>query len=143
MKANGLREWIRQLIEAEPGQGLTLMFESFGFKHGLPLEADLVFDVRCLPNPYYDPELRPLTGRDQPVISFLEGEAEVRRMREDICRFVASWLPNYIRDNRNYLTVAIGCTGGQHRSVYLAEWLASEFANRARVLVRHRTLACS
>ena len=142
MKANGLREWIRQFIEAEPGQGLTLMFESFGFKHGLPLEADLVFDVRCLPNPYYDPELRPLTGRDQPVIDFLEGEPEVRRMRDDICRFVASWLPNYIRDNRNYLTVAIGCTGGQHRSVYLAEWLAREFANRARVLVRHRTLAC-
>jgi RNase adapter protein RapZ len=143
MKANGLREWIRQFIEAEPGQGLTLMFESFGFKHGLPLEADLVFDVRCLPNPYYDPELRPLTGRDQPVINFLDGEPEVRRMREDISRFVGDWLPNYIRDNRNYLTVAIGCTGGQHRSVYLAEWLAREFADRARVLVRHRTLACS
>lgn len=143
MKANGLREWIRQFIEAEPGQGLTLMFESFGFKHGLPLEADLVFDVRCLPNPYYDPELRPLTGRDQAVINFLDGEPEVRRMREDISRFVGDWLPNYIRDNRNYLTVAIGCTGGQHRSVYLAEWLAREFADRARVLVRHRTLACS
>lgn len=141
LKANALREWVRQFIEAEPGQGLTLMFESFGFKHGLPLDADLVFDVRCLPNPHYDAELRPLTGKDQPVIAFLEAEAEVIRMRDDISRFVASWLPCYIRDNRNYLTVAIGCTGGQHRSVYLAEWLGREFADRARVLVRHRTLA--
>jgi len=143
MKANALREWVRQFIEAEPGQGLTLMFESFGFKHGLPLDADLVFDVRCLPNPHYDVALRPLTGRDQPVIDFLEAEEEVRRMRDDISHFVATWLPAYIRDNRSYLTVAIGCTGGQHRSVYIAEWLAREFADRARVLVRHRTLAGS
>jgi UPF0042 nucleotide-binding protein len=141
LKANALREWVRQFIEAEPGQGLTLMFESFGFKHGLPLDADLVFDVRCLPNPHYDPDLRALTGKDQPVIAFLEAEAEVCRMRDDIQRFVANWLPCYIRDNRNYLTVAIGCTGGQHRSVYLAEWLGREFATQARVLVRHRTLA--
>ena len=141
LKANALREWVRQFIEAEPGQGLTLMFESFGFKHGIPLDADLVFDVRCLPNPHYDPGLRALTGRDQPVINFLEAEEEVRRMRDDIRRFVANWLPSYIRDNRNYLTVAIGCTGGQHRSVYIAEWLAREFSAHARVLVRHRTLA--
>nr|MBL8409854.1 RNase adapter RapZ [Dechloromonas sp.] len=141
LKANALREWVRQFIEAEPGRGLTLMFESFGFKHGIPLDADLVFDVRCLPNPHYDVNLRPLTGRDQPVIEFLEAEAEVRQMRDDIARFVATWLPCYIKDNRNYLTVAIGCTGGQHRSVYIAEWLAREFAQRARVLVRHRTLA--
>lgn len=141
LKANALREWVRQFIEAEPGQGLTLMFESFGFKHGIPLDADLVFDVRCLPNPHYDPALRPLTGRDQPVIAFLEGEAEVCAMRDDIEGFVARWLPAYIRDNRNYLTVAIGCTGGQHRSVYIAEWLGRAFAGKARVLVRHRTLA--
>jgi UPF0042 nucleotide-binding protein len=141
LKANALREWVRQFIEAEPGQGLTLMFESFGFKHGLPLDADLVFDVRCLPNPHYDAALRPLTGKDQPVIDFLEAEDEVCRMRDDISRFVATWLPCYIRDNRNYLTVAIGCTGGQHRSVYMAEWLARKFADDARVLVRHRTLA--
>jgi RNase adapter protein RapZ len=143
MKASGLRDWVRQFIEAEPGQGLTLMFESFGFKHGIPLDADLVFDVRCLPNPHYDPDLRPLTGKDKAVIDFLEAEDEVRRMREDISHFVATWLPCYIRDNRNYLTVAIGCTGGQHRSVHIAEWLANEFATRARVLVRHRTLAGS
>lgn len=141
LKPNALREWVRQFIEIEPGQGLTLMFQSFGFKHGIPLDADLVFDVRCLPNPHYDPALRPLNGRDQPVIEFLEAEAEVLRMRADIARFVADWLPCYIRDNRNYLTVAIGCTGGQHRSVYLAEVLAREFAGQARVLVRHRTLA--
>ena len=141
MKAAGLREWVRQFIEAEPGQGLTLMFESFGFKHGIPLDADLVFDVRCLPNPHYDPELRVLTGKDQPVINFLDAQGEVTLMREDIHRFVATWLPSFIRDNRNYLTVAIGCTGGQHRSVYIAEWLARQFADRVRVLVRHRTLA--
>jgi RNase adapter protein RapZ len=141
LKANALREWVRQFIDSQPGQGLTLMFESFGFKHGIPLDADLVFDVRCLPNPHYDPELRPLTGRDPAVAAFLEKETEVLRMRDDIQRFVADWLPAYIRDNRNYLTVAIGCTGGQHRSVYLAEWLGREFSSKARVLVRHRTLA--
>lgn len=141
LKANALREWVRQFMQADPAKGLTLMFESFGFKHGLPLDADLVFDVRCLPNPHYDPALRPLTGRDQPVIDFLEGEEAFRRMREDIRRFVADWLPSYVQDNRNYLTVAIGCTGGQHRSVCMAEWLGREFAHAARVLVRHRTLA--
>ena len=141
LKPNALREWVRQFIENEPGQGLTLTFQSFGFKHGLPLDADLVFDVRCLPNPHYDPTLRPLTGRDAPVVDFLEGQDEVCRMRDDIARFVDTWLPAYIRDNRNYLTVAIGCTGGQHRSVYMAEWLGRHFARHARVLVRHRSLA--
>ena len=144
LKPNALREWIRQFIAAngdhkEP-QTLTLSFESFGFKHGLPLDAELVFDVRCLPNPHYEPELRSLTGRDQPVVDFLEAEADVLRMRDDIARFVETWLPAYIRDNRSYLTVGIGCTGGQHRSVYIAEWLARYFADRARVLVRHREL---
>ncbi len=141
LKANALREWIRQFIEAAPGSGLTLMFESFGFKHGIPLDADFVFDVRCLPNPHYDHNLRLLTGKDKAVIDFLEGEKDVCRMRDDITRFVANWLPSFIRDNRNYLTVAIGCTGGQHRSVYLAEWLGRQFDGQARVLVRHRTLA--
>ncbi len=141
LKANALREWVRQFIVAEPGLGLTLMFESFGFKHGIPLDADLVFDVRCLPNPHYDPELRPLNGKDKAVVDFLEAETDVLRMRDDIQHFVATWLPCYIRDSRNYLTVAIGCTGGQHRSVYLAEWLGREFRNQARVLIRHRTLA--
>jgi UPF0042 nucleotide-binding protein len=138
VKPNALREWVRQFIAAEPGQGLTLLFESFGFKHGVPLDADLVFDVRCLPNPYYEPELRPQTGRDAVVVAFLEAEPEVLKMRDDIAHFISTWLPSYIRDNRNYLTVAIGCTGGQHRSVYLSEWLGRYFHDRARVLVRHR-----
>ena len=140
LKPNALREWIRQFIATEAQQGLTLIFESFGFKHGVPLDAELVFDVRCLPNPHYNPELRPQTGRDDPVIAFLEAEPEVLHMRDDIARFVATWLPCYVRDNRNYLTVGIGCTGGQHRSVYMAEWLGREFCKQARVLVRHREL---
>ena len=146
LKPNALREWIRQFISANGDhaqpqtQSLTLSFESFGFKHGLPLDAELVFDVRCLPNPHYEPDLRALTGRDQPVIDFLEAEPDVLKMRDDIARFVETWLPAYIRDNRSYLTVGIGCTGGQHRSVYIAEWLAQHFSERARVLVRHREL---
>ena len=144
VKANALREWVREFVtldeSADPCQGLTLLFESFGFKNGIPLDADLVFDVRCLPNPHYDLNLRPLTGRDAPVISFLEAEPEVLRMRNDIARFIRTWLPSYVQDSRNYLTVAIGCTGGQHRSVYFAEWLRREFSDCARVLVRHREL---
>ena len=141
LKPNALRQWIRQFVTRDTGPALTLIFESFGFKHGVPLDADLVFDVRCLPNPFYEPGLRALTGRDAPVIDFLEAEHEVLRMRDDIARFVATWLPCYVRDHRNYLTVGIGCTGGQHRSVYFAEWLGREFRDQARVLVRHRELA--
>ncbi len=141
LAAATLREWVRQFIEADPAAGLTLMFQSFGFKHGLPLDADFVFDVRCLPNPYYDPLLRPLTGLDEAVAEFLDDQPDTHRMRDDIRRFVSSWLPAFVRDSRSYLTVAVGCTGGQHRSVYLAEWLAREFAGRARVLVRHRELS--
>ncbi len=141
LHANTLRAWIKDFIDVEEGEGLTLMFQSFGFKYGIPMDADLVFDVRCLPNPHYDPVLRPLTGCDQPVIAFLEKIPEVGRMAEDIRRFVANWLPAYMRDNRSYLTVAIGCTGGQHRSVYFAEWLARRFRDNARVIVRHRSAA--
>lgn len=140
LNPNALRAWILDFVQPAASQGLTLLFESFGYKHGIPLDADLVFDVRCLPNPHYDPVLRPLTGRDPEVARFLETQAEVRKMAEDIRRFLAEWLPSYVRDNRSYLTVAIGCTGGQHRSVYLAEWLAGQFRDRARVLVRHRAL---
>lgn len=141
LKASALREWVRQFVRSDSGRGLTLMFESFGFKHGIPLDADLVFDVRCLPNPHYDPVLKPMTGLDKKVIDYLEAHDEVCRMRDDIRDFIANWLPCYIRDNRNYLTVAIGCTGGQHRSVYFAEWLGRAFAEHAGVLVRHRSLA--
>ncbi len=137
---NTLRGWIRDFA-ALPRTGLTLLFESFGFKHGIPLDADFVFDVRCLPNPHYDPQLRPLTGRDAAVTDFLRAVPDVLRMLGDIQRFVQDWLPAFERDNRSYLTVAIGCTGGRHRSVFFAETLAGEFAARdRRTLIRHREL---
>jgi UPF0042 nucleotide-binding protein len=138
---NTLRAWVKDFIELDATAGLTLLFQSFGFKYGIPVDADLVFDVRCLPNPHYDPALRPLTGRDPAVIEFLEKVPEVGRMADDIHRFIAAWLPCYIRDNRSYLTVAIGCTGGQHRSVYFAERLAASFQDTVRTLVRHRSAA--
>ena len=141
LQPNALRTFIKEFAAIEAGSGFTLLFESFGFKHGLPRDADIVFDVRCLPNPHYDPQLRPLTGRDPPVAAFLKSQPEVMKMAEDMRRFVADWLPAYVRDNRAYLTVAIGCTGGQHRSVFLAEWLAGRFTDGDRVLVRHRALA--
>jgi UPF0042 nucleotide-binding protein len=139
LSAAALRGWIKDFIAVDPTK-LTLLFESFGFKHGVPLDADLVFDVRCLPNPHYEPLLAPLDGRDAPVVAYLEALPEVERMYGDIYHFVASWLPDYARDNRNYLTVAVGCTGGRHRSVYLVERLARTFGARYQVLARHREL---
>ena len=106
----------------------------------MPLDADLVFDARCLPNPHYEPALSPLTGKHPDVVTFLEAIPEVERMYGDIYHFIASWLPDYARDNRNYLTVAIGCTGGQHRSVYMVERLFQAFSPRYQVLVRHRDI---
>lgn len=140
LRPNALRASIKDFAALDERSGLTLLFESFGFKNGIPLDADLVFDVRCLPNPHYDPALRALTGRDDEVMRFLETQPEVTRMENDLRRFIGDWLPAYIRDNRSYLTVGIGCTGGQHRSVYLAERLAAHFRDSARVLVRHRSL---
>ena len=134
-----LRLWLRELVQAR-NHRLTLVFESFAFKHGVPLDADLVFDVRVLPNPYYETLLRPLTGRDAPVIDFLQTHAEVAEMVDQIEAFVARWLPNFEADHRSYLTVAIGCTGGQHRSVYVAETLARRFSHHSGNLVRHREL---
>ncbi|KUM05690.1 RNase adapter RapZ [Chromobacterium subtsugae] len=138
LSANALRSWVRELVDAD-GSRLMLIFESFGFKHGLPQDADFVFDARCLPNPYYDPQLRPFTGRDQPIIDFFAKHGEVAEMIADIEAMVAKWLPCYGKENRSYLTVAVGCTGGQHRSVYIIENLARAFADR-QVLVRHRQL---
>jgi len=132
-----LRSWIKDLLLGG-GSGLRLLFQSFGFKHGIPLDADMVFDVRCLPNPHYDPELRPLTGKDAPVIAYLEANANAREMLLDIRNYVEKWLPCFVRDNRAYLTIAIGCTGGRHRSVYFAESLAAYFRGKHNVLVRHR-----
>jgi len=135
-----LRNWIKELLGLGAGS-LTLLFESFAFRDGIPLDADWVVDARMLPNPHYQPALAPLTGNDAPVIAFLEGEEKVRLFLDDLRAFLARWLPDVRNDNRNYLTVAIGCTGGRHRSVYLAEQLAKSFAGEWRVLVRHRGLA--
>ena len=137
LRANVLRAWVKSFVEQETA-GLTVMFESFGFKRGVPLDADFVFDVRTLPNPYYDHELRPLTGLDQPVIDFLSAQPMVHQMIDDIGTFIAKWLPQFRDDNRSYLTVAIGCTGGQHRSVFIAQALAARFGEKANVIVRHR-----
>lgn len=136
---NTLRIWVRDFVDS-PRANLTLAFESFAFKNGLPTSADLVFDVRNLPNPFYEPELRRLTGLDAPVSRFLGATPVVGEMIDDISRFIERWLPEYVADNRHYVTVAIGCTGGQHRSVYVVEQLARQFEARERVLTRHRSL---
>jgi UPF0042 nucleotide-binding protein len=140
LHANALRAWIKQFIKVDRAR-LTLLFQSFGFKHGIPLDSDLVFDVRCLPNPHYNPVLQPLTGHDAAVIEFLDNTPSAQDMFGDIRDFVERWLPSFVADNRSYLTVAIGCTGGQHRSVYFAEKLARYFEHQQQVLVRHRELA--
>jgi UPF0042 nucleotide-binding protein len=132
-----LRTWIRDLVQADR-KPLLLTFESFAFKKGVPNDADMVFDVRCLPNPHYDPVLRPLTGKDQAVADWLAGFDDVSEMANDIEAFVRKWLPRYTEDTRSYLTVAIGCTGGKHRSVYLVETLGKRFSDHGPVLVRHR-----
>lgn len=134
-----LRAWIRNVVDAHAST-LTLVFESFAFKHGVPLDADYVFDVRMLPNPHYVRELRPLTGRDAPVAEFLRAQPEVDEMLDQIQAFLLRWLPTLKSDQRSYITVAIGCTGGQHRSVYMTEQLFKRFDGQAATLVRHREL---
>ncbi len=134
-----LRQWVRELVGAERSQ-LTLVFQSFAFKHGVPLDADMVYDVRVLPNPFYLRELRPLTGRDTPVADYLRAQPEVGEMLDQIEAFLRRWLPAFEHDQRSYLTVAIGCTGGQHRSVYFVETLAERFASQLPTLKRHREL---
>jgi UPF0042 nucleotide-binding protein len=137
---NVLRQWVRDVVGLERAP-ITLLFESFAFKYGVPLDADLVFDVRCLPNPYYTAQLRPLSGLDEPVAQYLQEIPSVGRMIDHVGHFLRTWLPSYLQENRSYLTVAIGCTGGQHRSVYVVEQLAGRFRASERVLVRHRALA--
>ncbi len=138
LPASTLRQWVRAFVDG-PRSDLTLAFESFAFKNGIPVAADLVFDVRNLPNPHYDARLRPLTGLDAPVAEMLASMPESHAMIDDIASFISRWLPSYMQDARNYLTVAIGCTGGQHRSPYVVEQLARRFG-KERVLVRHRVL---
>jgi RNase adapter protein RapZ len=135
-----LRGWVQDLVVTDRSR-LVLTFESFGFKGGVPLDADYVFDARCiLPNPHYDSQLRPQTGHDPDVIAFLERETQAGILIEDIQRFLQRWLPRFILDQRAALTVAIGCTGGRHRSVYIADQLAERFASEHQVVLRHRDL---
>jgi UPF0042 nucleotide-binding protein len=136
-----LRMQVSNFARGEDTAGLTLLFESFGYKHGTPLDADFVFDVRCLPNPYWQTDLRQYSGLDEPVVQFLEQYDEVKAMFEEICGFLEKWLPRFEREDRTYLTIAIGCTGGQHRSVYLVRRLAEYFSNKSiKTQVRHREL---
>jgi UPF0042 nucleotide-binding protein len=134
-----LRQWMRDLVVARDA-ALTLVFESFAYKYGVPRDADFVFDLRVLPNPYYLRELRPHSGRDSPVAAYLDAQPEAAEMLAQIDAFLSHWLAAFQTDQRSYLTVALGCTGGQHRSVYAAEALAKRFAPRVVTLVRHREL---
>ncbi len=137
-----LRGLVHQRIERHQKSQLSLSFESFGYKHGIPTDVDFVFDARCLPNPHWLPKLRPLTGRDPDVIQYLEGEILVKQMVQELYSFLSHWIPVFEADKRSYLTIAIGCTGGQHRSVYLAERLARQFEGRyPSVAIRHRELS--
>jgi len=139
IRASQLQGYIKTLVSA-PCNQLTLVFESFAFKRGIPVDADYVFDVRMLPNPHYEAGLRELTGRDEPVAAYLRDHDEVARMQTQISDFLGSWLGVLARDHRSYVTVAIGCTGGQHRSVYLVEQLARTFSSEWITLKRHREL---
>ncbi len=136
-----LREIVRKRVDQREAGRMSLLFQSFGYKHGIPGDADFVFDVRCLPNPYWEPALRELTGLEREVIEFLESQESVGRMLGEIDAFLQNWVPEFVRENRNYLTVAIGCTGGRHRSVYICENLAGRFsAKYQNVLTRHNEL---
>ena len=139
LRAPQLQSYVKSLVDST-GAKLTLVFESFGFKRGIPIDADYVFDVRMLPNPHYENALRSLTGKDEPVQKFLDIYPDVKLMQSHITSFIEHWLPALEKDHRNYITVAIGCTGGQHRSVYLVEQLSQHFSTDWLTLKRHREL---
>jgi UPF0042 nucleotide-binding protein len=137
-----LRDLIRDHIDERKPRQISIQFQSFGYKHGLPRDVDFVYDVRCLPNPHWEKELRSRTGLDQEVANFLEGNDRVELLKSDIIAFLERWVPIFEADGRNYLTVAIGCTGGQHRSVYLVEQISSYFQKKGRdTITRHRELS--
>jgi len=141
MTLHQLRDLIKKQIVPDTKGDMAVLFESFAFKRGVPIDADFVFDVRCLPNPYWKHELRPYSGKDQPVIDFLESEQEVADMLADIIDYLTRWLPRFEANNRSYLTVAIGCTGGQHRSVYISNMLGKHFNQQYNnTQIRHREL---
>jgi len=135
-----LRDVIRMRVGRD-SQGFALLFQSFAYKRGVPVDADLVFDVRCLPNPHWQPELKPLTGLDEPVQLYLDAQEDFAEMYQDLSAFLDQWLPKFEANNRSYLTIAVGCTGGQHRSVYMSEKLFGHYQSRyANVQVRHREM---
>lgn len=141
LNVHELRSQLRERLEGHADTSLTVLFQSFAYKHGVPLDADLVFDVRCLPNPHWQPDLRPKTGQDAEVKTFLDGDALVESLYMDISGFLLKWLPEFRQNDRSYVTVAIGCTGGQHRSVYMVERIAARFHDQMHVQVRHRDIA--
>lgn len=142
MSLQSLRDTIKKRVLGSDNTSLVLLFQSFGYKNGVPVDADIVYDVRCLPNPYWDTNLRSLTGKDKAVQEFLDQQTDVKEMIADIQTFISKWLQKYEYTNRSYITIAIGCTGGQHRSVYLCEKLGELFSqSNARVQVRHRELS--
>lgn len=137
-----LRDLVQSRVARQSRNRLSLLFESFGYKHGIPRDADFVFDARCLPNPHWQPELRPLSGHDQPVAQYLDSEPQVAAMHVQLRSFLEQWIPAFEAGNRSYLTIAVGCTGGQHRSVYLVERLARHFQTHyPNVVTRHRELS--
>lgn len=141
MSLQTLRQTVKEQFLGSRSSATALLFQSFGFKHGVPVDADIVYDVRCLPNPFWDASLRSLTGLDKPVADFLGADTEVKEMLADISNFLVKWLPSFVANNRSYITIAVGCTGGQHRSVYLCERLSQAFADKlTNVQVRHREL---
>ncbi|MDM8548269.1 RNase adapter RapZ [Candidatus Venteria ishoeyi] len=136
-----LRDMVRLRAGLQSGEPMPLLFQSFGFKYGVPQDADFVFDMRCLPNPYWEPHLRPLTGQDQAIVDFLQPQEAVQQMTEQLIAFLTNWIPQFEASNRSYLNIAIGCTGGHHRSVFMSECLARHFRGiHPNVLVRHRDL---
>lgn len=142
LKVHELRQTIVERLLPDTGAKLAILIQSFGFKHGLPADSDFVFDVRCLPNPHWEEQLKPLTGKDAPVIAYLENIGEVNAMFQSISEFLKTWLPSFKKENRSYMTISIGCTGGQHRSVYLVEKIAGELLQqRYNTSVRHRDLS--
>ncbi len=136
-----LRELVRQCVESENQEGMSILLESFGFKHGIPNDANYIFDVRCITNPHWVPELRKFTGKDDDVINYLEEHDDVIQMRDDIFEFISKWIPIFEKENRSYMTIAIGCTGGYHRSVYLSEKIGGKLQEKyPSVVIRHREL---
>lgn len=144
LSLHDLRDLVKTRVAGNEGTGMSILFESFGFKYGVPVDAEIVYDIRCLPNPYWKPHLRAYNGLDQPVIDFLRDQPEVLEMENDITQYLTRWLPRFAANNRSYITIAIGCTGGQHRSVYFCDRLFQHFSTLYEtVQVRHRELKLS